>query len=390
MAYEGIDAASLELIIKLQLSDVKRLIKGKGKEGETPDGELAADMYESELESVARCHSDRVMCRNIARAVQLDADIIRHHTELESQAACDRQRILGRGQPTITQDQALPEIDDRVLSRLKAMSLFNDNDESTLVGNSAESSSWAASRPRTSTTPDTPQKCIACGSALATDQAIHRSCSHDYCVECLEGLARAAIADEAFFPPRCCKQPIPIQTTETVLASTIVGELRVKEVEYGTPNRIYCHVPTCSAFITPESIKNDVATCSECSAQTCSICKGSTHTSDCPEDETTQELLRIATENGWQRCRTCHRIVELDFGCNHMSKTRTHVAGPLHRLQPPHHLTSTNGNKPAFVAPSSATSAETRGKTANAPSGTRTTCSRGQTSTSTGTIAVGR
>ena len=38
MAYEGIDAASLELIIKLQLSDVKRLTKGKGKEGDARRG----------------------------------------------------------------------------------------------------------------------------------------------------------------------------------------------------------------------------------------------------------------------------------------------------------------------------------------------------------------
>ena len=268
------------------------------------------------------------MCRSIARAVQLDSDMIRQHKELKSQAIRDRQRALGRTQPAIAQDSDVPTIDDEMPSQLEEMSVIGD-DESALMGTIAESSSWAASR-NNMTTPGKHQMCVACSGELATDQTVHCPCSNDYCVECYEGLVRAAVANEAFFPPRCCKQAIPIQTTETVLASTIVLELRTKEVEYSTHNRIYCRVSTCSAFIHPKLIEGDIATCWECAAETCSICKGPSHTSDCPEDDAAQELLRIATKNSWQRCRKCHRIIELDFGCNHMSESA--VSNP--RRQP--------------------------------------------------------
>lgn len=317
MAYEGIDVASLQLILELQLSDAERLLTGKSREGETSDEELAASLYKSELESVARFNSDRTMCRSIARAVQLDADSIRSHTEQESQAVLDRQQALGQNHSTVAQNDAIPELDDETLSRLEAMSVLDD-DENSLVGNNAESSSWAASRP---TTLIPRPKCIACGDTLAPGKEVRCDCSHDYCVGCLESLVRAAITDESLFPPRCCKQPIPMQVIETFFTSAFILEFRAKEAEYGTSNRTYCHMATCSAFINPTFIEEDTATCSQCSVQTCSICKGPSHTNDCPEDETTQEILRIAAENGWQRCQTCRRMVELDTGCNHMSKT---------------------------------------------------------------------
>ena len=316
MACEDIDPASLQLILELQLSDTERLLKGESGEDETPDVELAAGLYKSELESIARLNSDPTMCRSIARTVQLDADTIWSHAQQGSQAVRDRQQALGQNQPTEAQDNAIPELDNETLSRLKAMSVFDD-DESILVGSNGESSSWATSQ---STTSIPGRRCIACGDGLMPGKEVNCPCSHDYCVGGLESLVSAAITDESLFPPRCCKQPIPMQVIETFFTSTFVLEIRAKEVEYGTSNRTYCHVTTCSAFINPSFIEGDTATCSQCSAQTCSICKGPSHKNDCPEDETTQEILRIAAENGWQRCQTCHRMVELDTGCNHMDK----------------------------------------------------------------------
>lgn len=104
MAFVCIDPDSLALILELQLSDTERSLKGKGKEGETPDEKLAANIYKSEPEVVAQVHSDRAMCRSIVRAVQLNSDIIRQYTGLESQAVRDRQQALSWNHPVISQD----------------------------------------------------------------------------------------------------------------------------------------------------------------------------------------------------------------------------------------------------------------------------------------------
>ncbi|PVH71728.1 hypothetical protein DL98DRAFT_387736, partial [Cadophora sp. DSE1049] len=32
-----------------------------------------------------------------------------------------------------------------------------------------------------------------------------------------------------------------------------------------------------------------------------------------------QQVLQAADENGWQRCYSCRRLVELDIGCNHIT-----------------------------------------------------------------------
>ena len=51
----------------------------------------------------------------------------------------------------------------------------------------------------------------------------------------------------------------------------------------------------------------------------CAICKGALRVGNCPRDEAAQQELRLAQANGWQRCYSCRRVVELNYGCNHMS-----------------------------------------------------------------------
>lgn len=53
MALDGIDTESLALIIQLQLSDLKGLDKGKGRQGKASDKDTALSTYKSELESLA-------------------------------------------------------------------------------------------------------------------------------------------------------------------------------------------------------------------------------------------------------------------------------------------------------------------------------------------------
>ncbi len=52
----------------------------------------------------------------------------------------------------------------------------------------------------------------------------------------------------------------------------------------------------------------------------CCTCNNKWHSSrECPKDAATQEFIKIAKEEGWQRCFNCSATVELKEGCNHMT-----------------------------------------------------------------------
>ncbi|KAJ5582135.1 IBR domain containing protein, partial [Penicillium sp. DV-2018c] len=162
-------------------------------------------------------------------------------------------------------------------------------------------------------------RCIACGEDAEFVNVVRAPCRHEYCRTCLEDLFKASMTDESLFPPRCCKQPIVLSIARIFLKSELVQQYKKKKREYETPNRTYCYSAGCSAFIEMSNIEGEVATCSECGRTTCTSCKGRAHMGDCPNDTSMQLLLDAARENGWQRCYSCWRMVELDHGCNHMT-----------------------------------------------------------------------
>jgi hypothetical protein len=127
------------------------------------------------------------------------------------------------------------------------------------------------------------------------------------------------MTDDSLFPPKCCRQVITTGAVRIHLSGEIVRQYEAKKIEYETPDRTYCSNAVCSTFIRAENIANEKATCSVCGEVTCTMCKAESHTGDCPADTALQLLLTTANENGWQRCCSCRRLVELDIGCNHIS-----------------------------------------------------------------------
>ncbi|KAK0761166.1 hypothetical protein N5P37_006112 [Trichoderma harzianum] len=312
---DDLDQETLKVIIEIQLREAQDLVKGKHREGEQPDTELAMQLYCQELESLATACSDQAMSRSIAHAVLIDGDIIRNHLEEEQQAVRDREFAMNRQPSAAAASTAPPEtvIEDEMIEKLAALYIGIDDDQYSTVG---EPSSRRVEK--SSSTIET-RRCLACMADVPFFETIQCPCSHEYCRECIAKLFNAAIGDESLFPPRCCGQPIPLGINQIFLPAELVGEYRAKELEYGTPNRTYCHQPACSAFIPSQFIQGDVATCIKCRSETCTICKGQSHDDHCPEDAATLEVLRIAKENGWQRCYSCHRLVDLSTGCNHIT-----------------------------------------------------------------------
>lgn len=337
------------LIFQLQLEDIQEVSsnsKGKQRAGEISDFEVAMSYYKIELESGTTLVSDRHMCMSIAEAVRRDGELVNELRAQEERAVADRAIAIGsqggnnplphttNGEPQGPQGEE-DSLHDDLLEKLAAMYIFGpecdidpDSEE-----NQPESSVWAASRANTSKPLEKVAKrqCVTCMEYFEFYDVTQAPCpdKHNYCRGCLRELFHLSLTDEFLFPPRCCGQPIPAETNRIFLTSKLMGEYLAKKLERDTPNRTYCHQPSCSKFIPPPFIQNDVGNCVQCNEKTCVICKGASHGGDCPEDPQLQEILQVARENEWQRCYSCFALVVLESGCYHISKSLPYTSDPV-------------------------------------------------------------
>lgn len=342
----SVDHDTLRLIIQTQLEDIDELSqsndpKGKGREdGREANLNALLEMYRQELAAAEQLLKDQTMCQSMSLATMRDGEAIQAAMAVNDQIARDHQMAMElSGRPMSSASQMHPrdpnlgaprqDLDDETLERLTQL-YVSEKDLDDKTHQQAESSAWAASRPAQKPKDGpTTRACLACTEHFPTRDITDSPCSHGYCRGCLRDLFTLALTDETLFPPKCCNQPIPIDSVRAILSTELRGQFAAKKIEFETPNRTYCHHPTCSAFIPLPFIRGDVAHCVQCRAETCAICKAGSHMgTDCPDDPSTQAVLELARQEGWQRCSTCKAFVELQIGCNHISKSPAHPKQP--------------------------------------------------------------
>lgn len=162
-------------------------------------------------------------------------------------------------------------------------------------------------------------KCASCMEVFPKTEILNATCAHAYCHVCMKQLFKNACKDEQLFPPRCCRQEIPLDVALPFLSNEDAGEFLDKIEEFTCEDRTYCFQPSCSKFISANNIICGVGSCPNCYFATCTLCKKEYHTGDCPEDPSMKLTLETAAANGWQRCQRCHAIVERSHGCQHMT-----------------------------------------------------------------------
>ncbi|KAI1457900.1 hypothetical protein F4805DRAFT_467167 [Annulohypoxylon moriforme] len=155
--------------------------------------------------------------------------------------------------------------------------------------------------------------------SLSHSQDTRVPCEHEFCQICLDRLFQVASENELQFPPRCCRQEIPLEPNEKFLSPWVIRHFRVKAAEFTDPKRTYCHRPTCSAFIPAFLCKSNLAQCQVCFARTCTFCKGKYHNGDCPFDKGLLQVLKLAKKEGWRQCPECKTMIERNNGCEHMT-----------------------------------------------------------------------
>ncbi|KAK1989245.1 IBR finger domain-containing protein [Colletotrichum cereale] len=262
---DDMDDETLQLILELQQNDLRELQHGNVQPFDGhQDDQMAIELYQEELASLAAMASDRAMARRI---------------EEEEAAEADREEPI---------DEA-------------AAQHLNPAEQQYHPGRTAE--------------------CVICRDVHDTRELYeNHGCQHMYCADCLRDLFESSINDEALFPPRCCGHAISIDDISGQFSDEFVEIFHAKSVEYSTTDRTYCHVPTCSAFIPPATTQGDVGTCPDCQTRVCALYKGPEHQNHaCIQDAAAQEVLRLAEENNWKRCPSCQTVVELGMGCHHIT-----------------------------------------------------------------------
>ena len=165
------------------------------------------------------------------------------------------------------------------------------------------------------------QPCIICGKMCCKSVSCLLGCGHYHCRTCLNHAFRLALRDRSSYPPRCCSTDsrIPFDQARPILDSELADAFENKQEELDDANPTYCFKSSCSSYI-PESFKEGaMGMCKECSSDTCILCRQQWHTGDCLDDEQIAQTLRLAKDLDWQKCPGCQRIVELTFGCNHVT-----------------------------------------------------------------------
>ncbi|KIK92810.1 hypothetical protein PAXRUDRAFT_551814 [Paxillus rubicundulus Ve08.2h10] len=177
----------------------------------------------------------------------------------------------------------------------------------------------AANRP-------TGHTCVICQEPIFGSE-IRAPCGHHYDIACVTELFQASTRDETLYPPRCCRQNIPVAQVRPHLSQALVTEFEQKGEEFGTLKRVYCSSPTCSRFLGPVSegfwsIKVYDCPAPACTRRTCGGCRAEysgamSHV--CRADADAAQVLTLGRNAGWSRCPGCSQMIELNMGCFHMT-----------------------------------------------------------------------
>ncbi|KAI0639212.1 hypothetical protein C8Q77DRAFT_1043749 [Trametes polyzona] len=314
----------LSLVAALSLEDIEHvrrqsvLTAGSPGSGSPNDEEFALQLFAEEalaLESLAR---DMRLAQSLNTALEADTGLLEEIARSEEACRRDREYALalaaGRPLPIV---QELPPIVDSGTMAVRRVLDYSSTSAASL--DVAARSSTIVSISTTTSTKARVETCVICRDPIE-GPVVHAPCGDFYDVGCLVDLFRAAMVDETLFPPACCRQPFEVEEVRIYLDKDLQKSVDRKTIEFGTKNRVYCHKPTCSAFIGAATPAATRVLCTTCWAYTCGHCKAAAHSLSirCTNSEDAA-VVALAEESGWKRCPGCGHLVELSIGCYHMT-----------------------------------------------------------------------
>ncbi|CAF9913041.1 hypothetical protein IMSHALPRED_000888 [Imshaugia aleurites] len=181
------DDASADLILKLQMKDLTDLAghaadhDGSRVEGDTrSDALITLSLYREELRNSATIISDLRFGEKVGEVAD---------DETLSQFA-----------------SATPTFDEMFV---KSFGLLTTEANSEVEDKTSSFDHWGTGD----------HNCAICTDKVVARHLVTVPCGHPYCKTCIGQLYDFAMKDESLFPPRCCRQPIPLETATPFLTS---------------------------------------------------------------------------------------------------------------------------------------------------------------------------
>ncbi|KAF2683499.1 hypothetical protein K458DRAFT_453098 [Lentithecium fluviatile CBS 122367] len=330
----ALDDEIAALALQFQEIDIfSETLKGKHAVDDPPDSEVAYASFQAELEALQIFLMDQQLAQSMGAAVYTDGGLITDLTSRDIQSHEDRRVAIRmsnedpeiEGPPPAVVGElrtAVQEWTSTVAEILAASSLVEFSDDVIEAGPSV---SYAESQADVLEKLSNTTRCSACLSRFPVALTIDTGCnaeSHRYCIDCMKHVFIRATKEEPYHPPRCCGQQIPLEAFEQHMTVEEVEAFKLAGVEFSTPDRVYCSNRQCGRFIHLERVDMGMnrATCECCSQLTCSACKNAYHgDTACPDDPALRQAQELARGEGWQSCPTCHRLVDIISGCNHIT-----------------------------------------------------------------------
>jgi hypothetical protein len=172
--------------------------------------------------------------------------------------------------------------------------------------------------------------CCLCYEKFPRDKLISpcKTAQHDlWCGDCI-GRAFQVASTEIGSMPAKCHNIIQLHHAMPFISAEVAAAYQDQFDLWSTKDRVYCPVPSCSAFIAPRLIDaamdEDSATvgkleCPQCHISLCTDCRDLSHPNEpCCFEDVDPEVMKALTKWGYKRCPKCKEAVRRMYGCKHM------------------------------------------------------------------------
>ncbi|CAN9423852.1 unnamed protein product [Alternaria alternata] len=263
----GIDDELAALTLQLEeLGVYSEAKKGKHPIDQPPDIDVAYSRFQIELQAYEDFLTDQKLAQSIGAAVHSDSVVIEDLTSQDVQAHEDRRfaLVLSNNDPEIeapplsVHDHLQGEVHDwmsTVSGNIAAASVVEFSDDETEAG---PAMSYVERQADTIKKLSTEFKCCTCYDRFPRASMVTAKCGDRYCIDCMKGLFMRSTKDESLYPPRCCKQKIPLDLIARHMEPNELATFELAIVEYATQKKTYCSNPDCATFIVPDRIEPDV------------------------------------------------------------------------------------------------------------------------------------
>jgi len=165
-------------------------------------------------------------------------------------------------------------------------------------------------------------------------------CLHRFCQTCMTRYIHSMLEQRRhhiYCPHDSCGEALTLDECRYFLPAEIFEQWSVVIVEAEIPEalKVYCPFSDCSGLLVKENVGAldvedvNMAECPFCNRLFCARCKVPWHANlECSEfqslpatDKTESDflLLKLAEDCKWRRCGKCKSMVELVYGCNHIT-----------------------------------------------------------------------